>query len=210
MELDDELIPPLEELYQRMDAAYEAIAQQSGFSCRDCDGATCCTVDLTVHTAVERLFLTRGINALDKARRSQLTDRCRRMLEAKTRDPEGPEYRNTVCVLNENGLCALYSFRPMICRLAGIRHVIVRPDGSRLQGPGCPRFTREIEPQHPHLVLDRTTLYQQLAALEIRAARRAGSRTPPATISRIAGEVLLGDDAPGACPGRRAVVRSHS
>ena len=139
----DQLLPRLIEIYQAMDSAYEAAAESGGFSCQGCDGAKCCAVDLTLHTFIEAHYLRRGIETLESSAHAEVLERCRAMLEAKARDPYGPDYRDRVCVLNASGKCSLYTFRPMICRLAGIGHHATRPDGSILTGPGCPRFETE-------------------------------------------------------------------
>ena len=110
----DELIPRLEELYRKMDQAYAAIATEVGFSCKDCDGERCCTVDLTLHTAVEKQYLRKGFKNLDTSRQREILARCDSVLVAKDEDPLGDAYRDAVCVLNFDGLCILYPYRPML------------------------------------------------------------------------------------------------
>lgn len=187
MILGDELIPRLEELYRRMDQAYAALAAEVGFSCKGCDGERCCTVDLTLHTSVEKHYLRKGFKNLNTSSQREILARCETMLAAKDEDPAGDAYRNAVCVLNFDGLCILYPYRPMICRVAGIPHSILRPDGKTLSREGCSRYQTRIQPAHPDLKMDRTEFYREMAAIEICVIRALGRRTVPSTLAETIG-----------------------
>jgi hypothetical protein len=81
-----------------------------------------------------------------------------------------------MCPLNEQGRCAIYAHRPMICRLHGIPNTLRRPDGRILTGPGCDDFYLQCgasggEP------LDRTPLYTAMADLERRLRDRLGFKS---------------------------------
>ena len=180
----------LRELYRRMDESYGEAARQTGFSCDNCDGEACCTVDLPIHTFTEKLLLKQGLASLEARLREEILIRCGEMVRAKAEDPRGAAYRNSVCALNFEGRCALYNERPMICRLAGIPHFITRPDGKTLERGGCVRYEKEFRPSGPDLKVDRSDLYREMAAVEVDAVRARGERTPPETIS----EVLLHGD----------------
>ena len=195
MAFGDELIPRLEGLYAKMDAAYRAVSDQAGFSCEGCDGETCCRVDLVLHSFVETLYLKRGLESLDSSTRREVIRRCDAVLQAKNDDPFGDAYRNAVCVLNFDGLCQLYHYRPMICRLAGIPHFMVRPDAQTVSRGGCARYETAIRPAYPDLQVDRTELYREMALLEIEVVRALGRRTPSATIAE-----TLGPSAAADCP----------
>jgi hypothetical protein len=183
----DALIPRLRDLYALTDQAYSAAASEARFSCRGCDGAACCTVDVPVHTFTEMHYLRQGFSSLDEARQSTILDRCRIMLEAKSVNPLGDAYRGSVCALSFDGLCGLYHYRPMICRLAGIPHFFIRPDGSRRESGGCERFQREILPLHPSIRIDRTRIYHSMAEIEVDAVKALGTRTAPRTIAEVLG-----------------------
>ncbi|MCA1959579.1 MAG: YkgJ family cysteine cluster protein [Desulfomonile sp.] len=176
---------PLEELYRRIDSSYSQAAEQVGFSCHGCDGEKCCTVDLTLHTFVETAYLLKGVEMLEPRQRFDVIQRSMVVLAAKSDDPAGPGYRNAPCVLNVNGLCSVYDYRPMICRLAGIPHQFRRPDGTTREAGGCPRYEAEILPLYPHLRIDRTPFYRDMAEIEIKAVRTAGRRAPSRTIAEI-------------------------
>jgi len=179
----DGLIPRLNELYQQMDEAYCAIAKDAGFSCNGCDGVKCCTVDVTLHTFAEMVYLRRGFNSLKTSRQLEILGRSREIVKAKDENPFGDSYRNAVCTLNFDGLCSVYEYRPMICRLAGIPHFMSRPDGNTLESVGCVKYTNEILPKHPDLLLDRTEFYRSMARIEIEVVRERGKRTPSRTIA---------------------------
>jgi len=183
----EELIPRLRELYRLMDAAYTAVAEEVGFSCEGCDGVACCTVDVTLHTFAEMLYLRRGFNTLDMSRQLEVLGRARAIVKAKEDDPSGDFYRNAVCAVNFDGQCSLYEYRPMICRLAGIRHVFAKPDSSTVESVGCPRFETEIGPAHPDVILDRTGFYRKMAEIELAVVHILGKRTNPRTISEALG-----------------------
>jgi len=183
----DELIPRLTELYRLIDSAYHEVAEEIGFSCEGCDGVICCTVDLTLHTFVEMLYLRRGFNTLDTSRQLEILGRCLSMIKSKEDDPCSDAYRNAVCVLNFEGLCSLYDYRPMICRLAGIRHFIDRPDGTTMESCGCSRYEREMVRLHPDLRIDRTAFYRSMAEIEIEVVRILGKRTMPRTVAETLG-----------------------
>jgi hypothetical protein len=183
----EELIPRLHELYEQMDAAYSSIANEVGFSCDDCDGVTCCTVDVTLHTFAEMFDLRRGFNALETSRQLEILGRCGEMVRAKEDDPLGDAYRNAVCVLNFDGRCGLYHHRPMICRLAGIPYFMSRPDGKVVDSGGCVRFIDDILPEHPDLRLERTDFYRKMARIEIEVVRALGKRTASRTVAETLG-----------------------
>lgn len=183
----DEQALLLEELYRKIDSVYSQAAGQVGFSCNGCDGEKCCTVDLTLHTFVEAAYLRRGFEQLDVQRRKDVLHRSELVLAAKADDPSGSAYRNAPCVLNAQGRCVTYEHRPMICRLAGIPHLFRQPDGRTVEAGGCPLYEAKILPAFPHLRLDRTQFYREMAEIEIKAVRAAGHRAPSRTIAEVIG-----------------------
>jgi hypothetical protein len=182
---EEKYVPRLEQLYRKMDSGYRAAAEQAGFSCKGCDGSKCCTVDLTIHTFAERLYLRRGLPTLTPDHLRSIRDRCRSALEAKAADPLGEQYRSAVCALNFEGLCSLYQFRPMICRLAGIPNFFRRPDGRLVEQSGCARYEGEIRPAIPELKLNRTSLYETMALIEVDLVKCCKKRAAPRTIAEI-------------------------
>jgi hypothetical protein len=88
---------------------------------------------------------------------------CRRLL-ARGERPQ------LMCPLNEQGLCALYHHRLMICRLHGVPAMMTRPDGQGLRFPGCFRCQEIVRERYrgedgaPRM--DRTELLVRVAELE--------------------------------------------
>jgi len=142
---------------------------------------------VTLHTFAEMLFLRRGFNTLEISQQLVILGHARAIVKAKEDDPAGESYRNVVCAVNLDGLCSLYAYRPMICRLAGIRHVFTKPDGSHVESAGCLRFEHEIAPGHPDLKLDRLGFYRRMAEIELAVVHALGKRTSPRTVSEALG-----------------------
>ena len=190
MAFQDELIRAVADLYRRMDRAYALAAREARFSCEGCHEKPCCEVDLLLHSFVEKLYLRLGFLRLDVSVRSRILDRCGSLLKARRENHDTTSSRSVLCALHFDGLCSLYSYRPMICRLAGIPHFLVRPDGKALTGNGCPRYEHEIRELHPNLRMDRTGFYREMASIESEIVRSMGRRTRAGTIA----EVLTGTD----------------
>ena len=70
-----------------------------------------------------------------------------------------------ICPLNFDGLCTLYTNRPMICRLHGISHELRKPGQNIIRGPGCGMFDRGCS-DRSYLKFDRTPFYLEMARLE--------------------------------------------
>jgi Fe-S-cluster containining protein len=181
----DLLIPRLKELFKEIDLVYSNTAENLGFSCNGCDGEKCCTVDLIVHTSAEQLLIKRGVVSLDTDLQNQIIARASSIKRAKEANPHSEQYRSAICALNFDGLCALYDHRPMICRLAGIPHKIIRPDGSQITGPGCNIFHEKCADKTPEHIIDRSPFYKRMAQLETEAVKETGHRTTPKTIAEI-------------------------
>jgi hypothetical protein len=72
-----------------------------------------------------------------------------------------------MCPLNDKGLCQLYEYRLMICRMHGVPNSFVRPDGKRVSFPGCFRCQELYSHLKEVPILDRTDFYRDLASLEM-------------------------------------------
>lgn len=145
-------------LYDQMDAAYRAAAEPAGFVCRGC-ARNCCRSLFFHHTYAEWVYLQSGLEALPLARRQALAAAARDYLVRK-QPGDG-----LFCPLGDADRCSLYDHRPMICRLHGLPHVLVRPDGCQVEGPGCDDYYRQRGPVVAS-ALNRTPFYAAMAALE--------------------------------------------
>jgi len=172
MDIDD-VLAQLASLYVRMDRAYAECADAIGLDCEGCPDS-CCQTHFHHRTIVERLYLWRGLDALPSEVRSTLFDRARRYRTDVGQGQAGEDVAPRDCPLLEAGRCLLYEFRPMICRLHGVPWVLRR---GRLAGevqPGCEQAGRLLRKGETPPVLDRTTLYHELALLEQTARRLTG------------------------------------
>ncbi|MDJ0830420.1 MAG: hypothetical protein QNI92_11235 [Desulfobacterales bacterium] len=154
----------LTSLFSEMDQAYEVYCQSTGFKCQGC-ADNCCQTLFYHHTLMEFLYIRNGYLALSPNCQADIKQRarayCCQLEKAKRR--AGP--LRHMCPVNDAGLCRLYDFRPMICRLHGIPHSTSRADGKFVTGPGCEEFLPGIS--HAGILpLDRTPYYMQMAALE--------------------------------------------
>jgi hypothetical protein len=172
--LDPHFAQQLAGLYARMEEAYDQTARVLAFSCTGCPD-NCCDSYFTHHTYIEWAYLWQGLVAMPAARLTACRQRAAeyeeesRCLLAEGKRPQ------VMCPLNEQGLCSLYSNRLMICRLHGVPSSLTRPDGCRLQFPGCFRCQEVVAGKANAPVMDRTTLLQHLVKLEV---AWLGSRRP--------------------------------
>lgn len=163
----------LQAIFAAMDLAYSEVAGNYHFQCSGCED-NCCQSHFSHHTYVEFFYLHHGWKTLEPQQRaainSRAIDACRPMAADV---PDSGERPGRMCPLNSDGLCGLYPYRPMICRLHGIPHALQRPDGKKTIGPGCDAFYRHSGSRIDAL-LDRTAHYRALAALEREFRRSMG------------------------------------
>lgn len=163
----------LKSLYAQMDRLYDDVAGAYGFACAGC-ADNCCLTRFFHHTLIEFLYLRKGFAGLDEAARKDIRRRAaevnKKVLAA---EKEGCVSR-VMCPLNGDGLCLLYEYRPMICRLHGIPHELRHPARGKIPGPGCHEFEARCGRQ-PYIEFNRTPFYQQMALLERRVREMCGA-----------------------------------
>ncbi len=150
-------IDRLHRIYADMDQAYAEVAAGYRFVCNGCDD-NCCLTRFSHHTVLEYLDLCEGLG--------QLAPEARRRVAAEARQnvADTAAGRRRPCPLLQEERCLLYAHRPMICRLHGIPHRLVRPDATVLDGEGCAAFHARCGPATRRL--DRTPFYRQMSDLE--------------------------------------------
>lgn len=160
----DSVMEKMRQLFAQMDQAYEAAAQAHGFECQGCRD-NCCLTRFYHYTLAEYLYLHAGLKTLPTVLMSQIREQAAEAIQKMNDADQRRQPVRFMCPLNQKQRCILYAYRPMICRLHGIPHLLRRPDGRRQIGPGCDDFDRQCGPcDQP--ILDRTPLYTALAALE--------------------------------------------
>jgi Fe-S-cluster containining protein len=166
------LLNRLQRLYEEMDQRYSETAKRYGFHCNGCQD-NCCMTKFYHHTIIEYLFLIKGVERLTQEIRKAVLGRAIDVVrEINKADSIGKAIR-ILCPLNQNGLCLVYSYRPMICRLHGIAHELHHGNGRVYRGEGCLQFD-SISLGNPYIPFDRTPFYTQMAHLEADAQKETG------------------------------------
>ena len=151
-------------IYSAMDKQYQQAADYYNFHCRGCN-ESCCFTRFYHYTLLEYLYIMEGYQTLVNEQKVQVKNRalevCRKTREA---NEEGAPVR-LMCPLNVNNLCLIYTYRPMICRLHGIPHILRRPGQEVLYSEGCNVFTKQCQGKE-RLEFDRTPFYISMAELE--------------------------------------------
>lgn len=159
----------LASVYRDMETRYAAIAGEIGLSCTECTD-NCCDSYFLHYTYAEWAYLWEGLRILDVEQFGRIRDRAKEYLAESEAVLARGERPQLMCPLNEEGLCALYAHRLMICRLHGIPAAMTRPDGKTLRFPGCFRCQEIVgtkygkEDNAPRM--DRSGLLAAVAGLE--------------------------------------------
>jgi hypothetical protein len=161
-----DLFGELSRLYSRMEVAYDRNAKKIGLTCKGCPD-NCCTSYFQHHTYIEWAYLWEGMRTCPEEKQHQILTRA----EAYTRESRvllAQGLRpHIMCPLNNNGLCQLYEYRLMICRMHGVPNSLVMPDGEQVAFPGCSRCQGLYSDLTEVPILDRTGFYRDLAFLEM-------------------------------------------
>jgi len=155
----------LADLYARMEAAYDRVARELAFSCTGCRD-NCCDSFFLHHTVIEWSYLWLGLAELEPEELARIRDRAERYLAGAAAAMAVNERPQIMCPLNEQGLCALYRHRLMICRMHGVPSSFTMPDGRHQEFPGCFRCQELTREREASPEVDRTGLYRELAELE--------------------------------------------
>ena len=151
-------------IYSAMDKKYQEAADYYNFHCTGCEDS-CCFTRFYHHTLLEYLYIMEGYHTLAHEKKVEVNHRalevCRKTREV---DERGTPVR-LMCPLNVNNLCLIYMYRPMICRLHGIPHVLQRPGQGVLYSEGCEVFAEQCQGK-ARLEFDRTPFYIKMAELE--------------------------------------------
>ena len=167
LQFQGEQLRRLEEIYRELEEEYCRVAGELNFSCQGCPD-NCCDSYFLHHTYSEWMYLHRGFSSLPEERREILLQRARDYLHASQRAETEGRRPQEMCPLNEEGRCILYHHRLLVCRTHGVPARLVRPDGKRLDFPGCFRCQEVVTSQSPGegVMVDRTPWLRRLALLE--------------------------------------------
>jgi hypothetical protein len=159
----------MRQIYEEMEREYEQVAAQLQFSCDGCPD-NCCDSYFQHHTFVEWGYLWLGFRQLPETRQAEILERSRLYNTACEQTLARNERPQVMCPLNENGRCILYTHRLMVCRTHGVPATMQRPDGKRLDFPGCFGCQELVKKTFAHESdlprAERTLLLRKLAMLE--------------------------------------------
>lgn len=154
----------LELIYKKMEDEYNKLSGSYGFYCAGCE-ENCCFTRFYHHTFAEYLYIKKGLETLEPVNRKEIKEKavsiCRQTIEL---DKSGLPV-HLPCPLNYEGMCVLYTYRPMICRLHGLPHELVLPGRENKLSPGCDEFKLQCGSK-AYMKFDRTPFYSEMAGLE--------------------------------------------
>ena len=162
----------LEKIYANMDEMYNQAAEYYGFTCTGCLD-NCCLTRFYHHTLLEYLYIKKGFGNLDADIRSDGKTKALEVLKLTAEADKNQQTARIMCPLNLDGLCLIYHFRPMICRMHGISHELNMPGRGIRRSPGCDEFTK-LCASKKYYKFDRTPFYKKMAGLEKDLKETAG------------------------------------
>lgn len=164
--IDTQYLDDLYRLLRQMDLKYAQAAQYYEFDCQGCRD-NCCRSLFYHHTLLEYLYLWQGLESLPEDQIDKIIRRAHSVCRQTAQTDERAVRRLYMCPLNFAGLCSLYAYRPMICRLHGLPHEFKTAHRGIRSGPGCDTFTARCR-NKKKFPFDRTPFYTRLAQLENR------------------------------------------
>jgi len=175
----------LEEIFGAIDSMYSAALDFYEFGCSGCTD-NCCRTKFHHHMLAEELYLAEGLGLLGADKRAEIISRAGEVVRIHNASPEDVR---VMCPLNEEGLCILYAYRPMICRIHGVPYEMQKRDGSVEYGIGCYRFMEEkVNEDMGYFMFNRTMFYIEMANVE-KEARKNLNYT--GNYSRTTAEMIL-------------------
>ncbi len=158
--------------FASMDKKYNAVADLYGFNCEGCIN-NCCFTRFHHHTHLEYFYILEGYKTLENKQQITVSEKafdvCRKTDELEKKEAT----IRLMCPLNFDGMCILYEYRPMICRLHGMPHELGRPGQIPVRSPGCEAFTEQRK-EKAYYTFDRTPFYVEMAGLENRLKQSLG------------------------------------
>jgi hypothetical protein len=167
--LSPDLVERMCRIYEEMERGYDEVATRLQFSCDGCPD-NCCDSWFQHHTFAEWGYLWLGFCQLSETRQAEILERSRLSVVASEQALARNDQPQVMCPLNENGRCVLYAHRLMVCRTHGVPATMQRPDGQRLEFPGCFRCQELVKQTFEDTAkvprAERTLLLRELAMLE--------------------------------------------
>ncbi len=162
----------LGDIFSAMDREYTRAAEHYQFQCDGCMD-NCCLTRFYHHTHLEFYYLRMGFENLESQKKSEILLKAEKVCRETAKADEKEIPVRFMCPLNDDSLCTLYPYRPMICRMHGIPHELQKPGQNLIQGPGCGTFDDRCATK-PYYKFDRTPFYLEMAKLENEFKQAAG------------------------------------
>jgi len=166
--LPDKLLLQLQDIYKKLEQDYQKVAGELGFSCTGCPD-NCCDSYFLHHTYAEWAYLWLGFNKLDPPKKTEILEKSRDYINLCDMADKKGERPQVMCPLNGNGLCTLYEHRLLVCRTHGVPAALTRPDGQKMDFPGCflcQEIVQEKYGKEEPPYVERTPLLQKIVLLE--------------------------------------------
>ena len=168
LHFDDSLVNSfldrLRDIFTAMDLEYARAASHYQFHCDGCKNS-CCLTRFYHHTYLEYFYFRRSFEKLDSRKKDEIIAKAEEVCRATAKADEKDMPVRLMCPLNDDSLCTLYPFRPMICRMHGIPHELQKPGQNVIHGSGCSTFDERCADKG-YFKFDRTPIYVALANLE--------------------------------------------
>jgi hypothetical protein len=155
----------LTEIFSSIDKEYKDMQGVYGnFSCAGCEDNCCATV-FNHYTLIEDFIVSEGLGLLNPNQLEQAVKRSEAYCIELEKNRGNIESLKIMCPLNFDGMCGIYSNRPLICRIHGLPARLNSPIKGMQTWAGCKRF-QQLYPEINSDVIDRTKYYTLIATLE--------------------------------------------
>jgi len=160
-------IKELFKIYGEFDKEYKELASFYNFNCSGCED-NCCNSVFYHYTLIEYFALLEGFNGLSSRLQKQSIQRAKEYIKQLNKFRYKEQQIKIMCPLNYDGLCAVYEYRPLICRVYGLPGVLNHPIKGKQEFKGCKRFQEINKNNQEDKKIDRTPYYTRIATIETR------------------------------------------
>ncbi len=165
-------IENLKNVFNNMETTYNSVAKKYAFNCTGCSD-NCCLTRFYHHTLLEHIYIEQGFKTLDIEKQKEILDKAKSVIKKSEEAGLKALPVRFMCPLNFDGRCILYEYRPMVCRLHGLEHELVKPGQPPLRSSGCELFTEQTK-TIDYIKFDRTPHYIEMAKLESELRNASG------------------------------------